>query len=137
VAVFSSSCGLAIDFTDDRSKLQEVISKLNPHPVRICRVAPTMPLQITLLDAIVKRMTHLPGAKRIVVVSAGFPVNRDEQKLRESLIDEAAQAKVSIDSLHIVEATGTQSGVPGSFQRPRGVGNERGNRPPERSTPRI
>jgi hypothetical protein len=40
-------------------------------------VAPTVPLQITLLDAIVKRMTHLPGAKRIMVVSSGFPVKRN------------------------------------------------------------
>jgi VWFA-related protein len=114
VAIFSSSCRLTLDFTDDRAKLQETISKLDPNPVRVCRVATTLSLQITLLDAIVKRMTHLPGAKRVVVVSAGFSVNRDEQKLRETLIDDAAQAKITIDSLHIVEGTGTQSGVPGN-----------------------
>ena len=111
VAVFSSSCGLAIDFTDDRSKLAEVISKLRPDPVHICRVAPTMPLQITLLEAVVQRMSHLPGAKRIVLISPGFAVNRDEQKPREALIDEAAQAKVTIDSLHVTNA-GRPRGLP-------------------------
>ena len=122
-AVFSSSCRLAQDFTDDRTKLQEVISKLEPNPIRICRVAPTLPLQITLLEAVVQRMTHLPGAKRVVVISAGFAVNRDEQTMREALIDQAAEAKVTIDSLHIVENTGAQSGVPGSTNRSPGFGN--------------
>lgn len=116
-AIFSSSCGLALDFTDDHAKLQVVTSKLEPNPVRICHVAATVPLQITLLEAIVKRMTHLPGAKRIVVISAGFPVNRDEQKIREALIDEAAQARVTIDSLHITETTGVESGVPSNGSR--------------------
>ena len=117
VAIYSSSCRLAIDFTDDRAKLQETISRLLPNPIRICRVTRTLPLQITLLEALVSRMAHLPGAKRIVIVSAGFPVNRDEQKMRESLIDEAVQAKVTIDSLHIVENRG---GV-GDVQRQRAV----------------
>jgi VWFA-related protein len=112
VAVFSSSCRLAQDFTDDRTRLQDVISKLDPNPVRICRVAPTMPLQITLIEAVVKRMAHLPGAKRIIVISAGYPVNRDEQRMREALINEAAETKVTIDSLHIRETTGVQSGEP-------------------------
>jgi VWFA-related protein len=102
-AIFSSSCRLVMDFTDDRAKLQEVVSRLEPNPIRVCRVAQTLPLQIALLQALVSRMTHLPGAKRIVIVSAGFPVNRDEQKIREALIDEAVRAKVSIDSLHIIE----------------------------------
>jgi len=102
-AIFSSSCRLVMDFTDDRAKLHEVVSKLEPNPIRVCRVAQSLPLQITLLQALVSRMAHVPGAKRIVIVSAGFPVNRDEQKSREALIDEAVQAKVSIDSLHIVE----------------------------------
>ena len=114
VAIFTSSCQLAIDFTGDRAKLQEVVSKLVPNPVHICRVAPDVHLQITLLEAVVKRMTHLPGAKRIVVVSAGFGVNAVEKPPLEALIDEAAEAKVTIDSLHITEATGAQSGMPGS-----------------------
>ena len=105
-AIFSSSCRLMMDFTDDHTKLQEIASKLLPNPIRICRVTPTLPLQITLLQALVSRMAHLPGARRIVIVSAGFPVNRDEQKMREALIDEAVQAKVSIDALHIVENRG-------------------------------
>jgi len=114
VAVFTSSCQLAVDFTGDRATLQEVVSKLVPNPVHICRVAPDVQLQIVLLEAIVKRMTHLLGAKRIVVVSAGFGVNAVEKPLLEALIDEAAEAKVTIDSLHITEATGAQSGMPGS-----------------------
>lgn len=114
VAVFTSSCQLAIDFTGDRTKLQEVVSKLVPNPVHLCRVAPDVQLQITLLEAVVKRMTHLPGAKRIVVVSAGFGVNAAEKPLLEALIDEAAEAKVTIDSLHITEATGAQAGMTGS-----------------------
>jgi len=105
-AIFSSSCRLVMDFTDDHTKLQEVASKLQPSPIRVCRVTPTLPLQITLLEALVGRMARLPGARRIVIVSAGFPVNRDEQKMRETLIDEAVRAKVSIDSLHIVENRG-------------------------------
>ena len=111
-AIFSSSCRLAMDFTDDRAKLQEVVSKLQPNPIRICRVTPTLPLQITLLEAVVSRMAHLPGAKRIVIVSAGFPVNRDEQKMREALIDDAVRAKVTIDSLHIVENRGSVGDAP-------------------------
>jgi VWFA-related protein len=119
VAVFTSSCQLAIDFTGDRAKLQEVVSKLVPNPVHICRVAPDVHLQITLLEAVVKRMTHLPGARRIVVVSAGFGVNAVEKPLLEALIDEAAEAKATIDSLHITEATREQSGAPGSAADPR------------------
>jgi VWFA-related protein len=114
VAIFTSSCQLAIDFTGDRAKLQQVVSKLVPNPVHICRVAPDVQLQITLLEAVVKRMTHLPGARRIVVVSAGFAVNAVEKPLLEALIDEAAEAKVTIDSLHITEATGAQAGMTGS-----------------------
>ncbi|MGB9455185.1 MAG: VWA domain-containing protein [Bryobacteraceae bacterium] len=123
-AIFSSSCRLVMDFTDDRAKLQEVISKLEPNPIRICRVTPTLPLQITLLEALVRRMAHLPGAKRIVIVSAGFPVNRDEQRMREALIDEAVQAKVSIDSLHIVENRGDMGSTP-SPQQPGWSGRPR------------
>ncbi|HUI56979.1 MAG TPA: VWA domain-containing protein [Bryobacteraceae bacterium] len=108
IAIFSSSCRLALDFTDDRVKLREIASKLEPNPVRICRVTPTLPLQVTLLGAIVQRMAHLPGVRRVVMVSAGFPVSRDEQKMREALIDQAAQTKVTIDALHISETPGMQ-----------------------------
>jgi VWFA-related protein len=111
-AIFSSSCRLVMDFTDDRAKLQETISKLEPNPIRICRVNQTLPLQITLLEALVRRMAHVPGAKRIVIVSAGFSVNRDEQKMREAVVDEAVQAKVTIDSLHIVETKGDVGNAP-------------------------
>jgi VWFA-related protein len=113
-AFFSSSCRLVTDFTDDRAKLQEIASKLEPDPIRICRVTRTLPLQITLLEALVSQMAHLPGAKRIVIVSAGFPVSRDEQKIREALIDQAVRAKVTIDSLHIVENRGAAPDDPRS-----------------------
>jgi len=122
-AIFSSSCRLVMDFTDDRAKLQEVVSKLEPNPIRVCRVAQSLPLQITLLQALVSRMAHLPGAKRIVIVSAGFPVNRDEQKIRESLIDEAVQAKVSIDSLHIAENRSGMGSLPPLDPSWRGYAN--------------
>ena len=105
-AIFSSSCRLVMDFTGDHAKLQEITSKLQPNPIPVCRVTPSLPLQVTLLEAMVSRMAHLPGARRVVIVSAGFPVNGFEQKMRETLIDEAVRAKVSIDALHIVEGRG-------------------------------
>ena len=123
-AIFSSSCRLVMDFTDDRAKLQEVVSKLEPNPIRVCRVAQSLPLQITLLQALVSRMTHVPGAKRIVIVSAGFPVNRDEQKSREALIDEAVRARVSIDSLHVAENRSGMGSLPPPDPSWRGYSND-------------
>ena len=100
VAIFSSSCRLAQDFTDDRVKLAQVVSKFQPAPISACQVAPTLPLQIALLQALVRRMSVLPGTRGIVVVSAGFRVQAERQAMTDQLIDEAIRGKVAIQALH-------------------------------------
>jgi VWFA-related protein len=112
VAIFSSSCRLALDFTGDRAKLQDVIAKLGPATAPVCQLSPLVPLRIALLKAVVSRMAHLPGTKRIVVVSPGLAVAHADQEAWESLIDQAAEAKVTIDSLHVAQEI--QSAMAGS-----------------------
>ena len=112
VAIFSSSCRLALDFTGDRAKLEEVIARLGPAPSPVCQLSPLLPLRIALLKAVVARMAHLPGTKRIVVVSPGLAVAQTEQEAWESLIDRAVEAKVTIDSLHVSQEV--QSGMSGT-----------------------
>jgi VWFA-related protein len=100
-AVFSSSCRLSLDFTADRAKLQEAVGGLQTGPTPICRLAPTLPLQVKLLEAIVQRMSHLPGSRNIVAVSGGFQVPNDRLEMRDGLIEQAIGAKVTIDALHV------------------------------------
>jgi VWFA-related protein len=100
-AILSSSCRIAQDFTDDRAKLDQALARLQTSPIPTCAVAKTLPLQVVLLQSLVRRMAVLPGTKNIVIVSAGFRVQMDKQAMRDQLIDEAVRAKVSIHALHV------------------------------------
>jgi VWFA-related protein len=118
-AIFSSSCRLALDFTADGAKLREVVNKWQQFLTPACQVAATLPLQVTLLQAIVRRMERLPGQKSVVAISAGFGVQRERQGMREDLIDQAIRAKVTIHALHIAATTpqGPQDAPPSRAPR--------------------
>jgi VWFA-related protein len=119
VAILSSSCRLAQDFTDDRSKLAQVVAQFQPSPIPACQVAKTLPLQIVLLQSLVRRMALLPGARSIIVISAGFRVPNDRQDMRDQLIDEAVRAKVAIQAIH---ASGNfRQGMGAATRRPKGL----------------
>jgi VWFA-related protein len=109
-AIFSSSCQLALDFTADGAKLREVVNKWQPYRTPTCQVAPTLPLQVTLLQSIVRRMERLPGQKSVVAISAGFWVQPDRERMREDLIDQAIRAKVTIHALHFAGSVSQFSG---------------------------
>ena len=113
VAVVTTSCLIMVDFTSDREKLQEAISKLqfHPHPLPQCQQAggwnPRKPVSIsgiTLgqdpLSRTVLRMAALPGQRSIVYVATqltGDPVIL--MPYLEALSQLALRDKVVINTL--------------------------------------
>jgi VWFA-related protein len=105
VAIFTSSCSVELDFTNDRPKLQQTLSRLQLHPPGMCRVSRAQTLQVELLRAVVARMSALPARRDIILVSSGFFVGHDRSSEETELIDAAIRAKVSIDAVDTGEAT--------------------------------
>lgn len=106
-AIFSSSCRVELDFTNDREKLQEAISHMQLRPAAVCRVSQAQTLQVALLKAVVDRMSKLPGRRDIILVSSGFFVGSDRFRQGEeaALIENAIRSKVSINTVDTGEAT--------------------------------
>jgi VWFA-related protein len=107
-AVFTTSCRTQLDFTDDRAKLRETVSKLQFKPGRsICAYAhgPTSGPEIGRgdlegdLKSAIERMAKLPGQRSIVFVSYGMNWLGDSRTLQE-LLDDAIRSKVVIDTLN-------------------------------------
>ncbi|HVN04908.1 MAG TPA: VWA domain-containing protein [Bryobacteraceae bacterium] len=117
-ALLTSSCTLALDFTNDRAKLQDTVARLQAHPPRVCRVSTIQSLQLTLLRNIVRGMSRLPGQRSIILVSSGFQVALDRGQEEMELIEEAIRSKVRIDSLDLGE--GGQPAVSGGAEQPTG-----------------
>ena len=105
-AIFTSSCRVAIDFTNDQAKLQAAVARMVLHPTAVCSVARNQKLQLELLKALVHKMANLPGRRDIILISPGFFVGPDRAGEQSSLIDAAARLKVSINAMDILETTG-------------------------------
>jgi VWFA-related protein len=104
-AIFTSSCSVAVDFTNDRQKLREAVSHLEPRPVATCRVSRSQTLQVELLQAVVTKMSSLPARRDIILVSSGFFIAPDRTTEEANLIEAAIRAKVSINAVDIGEST--------------------------------
>jgi len=104
-AIFSSSCRVELDFTNDRQKLLGTVSRLELHPAGVCRVARNQILQVELLKAVVSKMSSLPARRDVIVVSSGFYVGHDRSFEVTDLIEAAIRAKVAIHAVDAGEAT--------------------------------
>jgi VWFA-related protein len=109
VAIFTTSGAVSIDFTLDRAKLKDAVSKLQAGRPVLANVAgsklteretwnDTLTVMLVCKD-VVLRMNRLPGQRTLVFVSPGlsFPVEF-EPDTRE-LIDGAIRSRVVINSL--------------------------------------
>lgn len=99
IAIVTSSCAVAQDFTNDRTKLRDALSHMQLSPAPLCRVARTQVAQIEVLKNVVKRIAALPGRRAIVVISPGFQIAYDRSREPLDLIDAAIRAKVVISAL--------------------------------------
>jgi VWFA-related protein len=104
-AIFTSSCRVEVDFTNDRQKLQEAVSRMLLRPVPVCRVSQSQTLQAELLKAVVNKMSTLPARRDIILVSNGFYVGPQRPTEEADLIEAAVRAKVSISAVDVGEAT--------------------------------
>jgi VWFA-related protein len=101
VSVVTTSCRVLLDFTDDRAKLQEAVSRIAFLPVPVCRVSRTQVLQLAVLTSLLPRMALLPGERSVILISPGFYVGHDRTDEEAQLIDAAIRAKVRIDALDV------------------------------------
>jgi VWFA-related protein len=135
-AVFTTSCRTWTDFTNDRAKLRETISKLR-HEIRsICSTAQSQQPELIeggqpvpnsaenaqaalggTLEGIVQRMSILPGQRSIVFVTTG--ATWDELAPLQRLIDRAIRARVVI---HTLQAQGVHPNLPGADSKLSGSG---------------
>ena len=104
-AIFTASCSLAVDFSNDRQKLQDAVSRLQLRPPPMCRTSRAQTLQVELLNAVVSKMSGLPARRDIILVSSGFFIGHDRSYEETNLIEAAIRAKVSISAVDIGEAT--------------------------------
>jgi VWFA-related protein len=119
VAIVTSSCHVMQDFTNDRAKLLETLSRLQLTPPQVCRVSGVVVLQIELLKDVVKRMANLPGRREIILISGGFRVDYTRSAQWADLIEAAVRSKVIINSLdtgRVTESAGM--GAAGMDRRP-------------------
>jgi VWFA-related protein len=100
VAIITSSCSVALDFTNDRAKLLETLSRLQVAPPQVCRVSGAQVLQIEVLKNLVQRMANLPGRREILLISGGFAMGsmRSDQQLAEA-IELSVHSKIIINAL--------------------------------------
>jgi VWFA-related protein len=104
-AIFTSSCRVELDFTNDRAKLQAALARLEVRPSQLCRVSQAQTLQVTLLRAVLSKMSKLPARRQIILVSSGFFVGHDRSAEEAELIEAAIRSKVSIDAIDAGETT--------------------------------
>jgi VWFA-related protein len=119
VAMVTSSCNVMQDFTNDRAKLLEALSRLQLAPPQVCRVSRIQVLQIEVLKDVVKRMANLPGRRDIILISGGFWVDYTRTAQWTDLIEAAVRSKVIINALdtgRVTESAG--AGAAGMNPRP-------------------
>ena len=105
VAIVTSSCLLAQEFTNDRAKLLDTLSHLQLSPPAKCRVSAVQVAQIEVLKNVVKAMANLPGRREIILISGGFWIGHNRSDEPPDLIDAAVRSKVVINALDTGAAT--------------------------------
>jgi VWFA-related protein len=107
-AVFTTSCETMLDFTDNRAKLRETVSRLQVKPIPACGPLgqrtgggplASESLQLSLassIAAVVKRTSAMPGQRSVVFISYGIAWRPD---ILEDLTNLAIRSKVVIDTL--------------------------------------
>jgi len=128
-AIFTSSCTVQLDFTNDRPKLREAVARLQLHPVPVCRVSRAQTLQVELLAEVVRKMSTLPARRDIILASSGFYIGHDRTTEESDLIEVAIRAKVSISAVDIGEAT-DYTGISAANSRDPSQMPSRGNANP-------
>lgn len=129
-AIFMSSCTVTVDFTNDKPKLQEAVSRLQLRPPRMCTVAQTQTLQLELLKGVVTKMSNLPARRDIILVSSGFFIGPLRPTEESDLIEAAIRAKVSIGAVDIGEATDYIGGATNATSSGGGMAQPYGNANP-------
>lgn len=104
-AIFTSSCRVELDFTNDRQKLQDTVARMQLRPAPVCRVSQSQTLQTELLKAVVRKMSSLPGRRDVILVSSGFHIGANRPNEVPELLDAAVRAKVTINAVDTGEAT--------------------------------
>jgi len=126
-AVFTTSCRTMLDFTDDRAKLREALSKTQFKPLAsLCRVPMAPPVEglgggdglaaqqgvqyfaANSIGGIVRRMSRLPGQRSIIFISYGLTMN--PWAIRE-LTDLAQRNRVVIHTLNAQGVHPTAAGA--------------------------
>jgi len=104
-AVYTTSCTVALDFTNDKAKLQEALSRLQLRPPAVCRVSRVQIVQVEILKAVVNKMSKLPGRRDVIMVSTGFFIGHDRSQEETDLIEAAIRAKVAVNTIDTGEST--------------------------------
>ncbi len=105
VAVFTASGPLAVDFTSDRTKLDQALTKLQkgaPEAFAMMSLEERTREVIERNDEIIRRMSKLPGHRSIVLISPGLPLKGDHWTCvpeTRRLIDNAIRSRVIIDGI--------------------------------------
>jgi VWFA-related protein len=105
IAIVTSSCTLAQEFTNDRAKLLDALAHLQLSPPLKCRVSGVQVVQIEVLKNVVRAMADLPGHRQIILISGGFWIGHNRSDEPPDLIDAAVRAKVVINALDTGGAT--------------------------------
>ena len=100
-AVFTTSCRVLQDFTNDRAKLQDAVTRLQLKPFPSCRVSQAQTLQVEVLNRVISAISHLPMRREIILVSSGFYVGHGPSKAEMDLIDTAVRSNVVIHSVDV------------------------------------
>jgi VWFA-related protein len=114
-AVFSTSCTTQLDFTDDRAKLRETISKLQFRPHTVCsdpRGLQSQSGQFGMIPPfwkeILDRMSTLPGQRSIVFASCGMAW---DPRTLEQFAGYAIRLKVVVHTLNARALHPTEPGA--------------------------
>jgi VWFA-related protein len=120
IAVITTSCSMREDFTNDRLKLEQALSRIRfTVSSTSCPFSPTQILQLEVLKKLVQRMADLPGQRTILLISSGFPIGHDHFAESTDLIAAAVHAKVVISALDTAGLAPPQIADAGSGRGPR------------------
>jgi len=106
-SIASTTCRVLLDFTEDRAKLQEAVSRISFGSPPVCRVARKEVLQLSVLSSLVRQVALAPGQRGVILISRGFYVGHDRTAEMTQLIDQAIGSKVRIDALDVGGVSGS------------------------------
>ena len=106
-SVATTTCRVLLDFTEDRAKLQEAVSRISFGSPPVCRVARKEVLQLSVLSSLVRQVALAPGQRSVILISPGFYVGHDRTAEMTQLIDQAIGSKVRIDALDVGGVSGS------------------------------